>query len=140
MQDIAFSLTIGTLTFLFTVVWGRPLITRLRELTHGPTTDHIPPDDAELEGDRRYVPTMGGLLVIVPTVVLTVGILAARIAAGQEPGRSILLPVAVMLALGGLGALDDWETMRGVLARRLSPAGGDGGDRGGGECGAVRPV
>jgi phospho-N-acetylmuramoyl-pentapeptide-transferase len=110
MQDIAFSLTIGTLTFLFSVVWGRPLIARLSAL--GPVGVGVEDPPA---------PTLGGLLVIVPTVLITVGILATRLALGQVPGRSILLPVSVMLAFGGLGALNDWERMRGVVSRRVPP-------------------
>jgi phospho-N-acetylmuramoyl-pentapeptide-transferase len=66
-------------------------------------------------------PTMGGVMMIVPVLVIT-GVLNVANLLGQTLiGRSILVPMGVMVAYGVLGAIDDLTGVRrvpgGMLAR-----------------------
>jgi phospho-N-acetylmuramoyl-pentapeptide-transferase len=115
---MAYSLTLGTISFLLTVIWGRPLISLLRRLRIGkqirieePTTHQI----------KMGTPTMGGLMIIVPVLVITGVLNIANLLGLNLIGRSILVPLGVMVAYGILGALDDLAGVRrmpaGMLAR-----------------------
>jgi phospho-N-acetylmuramoyl-pentapeptide-transferase len=56
---------------------------------------------------------MGGVLFILPVLLLT-GLLNALPLIGLDvTGRSVLVPLIVMVSYGALGALDDWEGIRG---------------------------
>jgi phospho-N-acetylmuramoyl-pentapeptide-transferase len=134
---VAQALFMGGLSFLLAVIWGPPLIRWLRANGVG--------KKIRIEGPRTHqvkvgTPTMGGLMIVLPVVILTLvlnlGNLIANTAAGraflrqmgwtgdQLIGRSILVPVAAMLAFGALGAVDDWMGTRGgngLLARHKFP-------------------
>jgi phospho-N-acetylmuramoyl-pentapeptide-transferase len=62
---------------------------------------------------KMGTPTMGGVMIIVPVVLLTVLLNAASITGLNVLGRSVILPMLVLVAYGALGALDDWEGVRG---------------------------
>ena len=115
---MAYSLTLGAIAFLLTVIWGRPLINLLRRLRIGkqirieePTTHQI----------KMGTPTMGGLMMIVPVLVITGVLNVANLLGLNLIGRSILVPLGVMVAFGILGAIDDLAGVRriptGMLAR-----------------------
>ncbi len=110
MRDVAFALSIGGFVFLVTVIWGDPFIEVLRRLRIG---DQV---RIELAGTHRQkigTPTMGGLLIVIPVLVVTLGLNVANLVVPDVTGRSILLPLAVLVSFGGLGALDDWLGLRG---------------------------
>jgi phospho-N-acetylmuramoyl-pentapeptide-transferase len=70
---------------------------------------------------KMGTPTMGGVMMIVPVLVIT-GVLNIANLLGQTLiGRSILAPMGVMVAYGILGAIDDLTGVRrvpsGMLAR-----------------------
>jgi phospho-N-acetylmuramoyl-pentapeptide-transferase len=115
---MAYSLTLGTISFLLAVIWGRPLINLLRQLRIGkqirieePTTHQI----------KMGTPTMGGLMMLVPVLVITGVLNVANLLGLTLIGRSILVPMGVMVAYGTLGGLDDLAGVRrmptGMLAR-----------------------
>jgi phospho-N-acetylmuramoyl-pentapeptide-transferase len=58
-------------------------------------------------------PTVGGVLFILPVLLLTLLLNAAVFIGLDVIGRSVLVPLIVMVAYGALGALDDWEGLRG---------------------------
>jgi phospho-N-acetylmuramoyl-pentapeptide-transferase len=58
-------------------------------------------------------PTMGGVLFILPVLLLTGLLNAAELVGLEVIGRSVLVPLIVMVGYGLLGALDDWEGLRG---------------------------
>jgi phospho-N-acetylmuramoyl-pentapeptide-transferase len=58
-------------------------------------------------------PTMGGVMIILPVVLVTTLLNATSLLGFTLLGRSVLLPMGVMAAYGLLGALDDWEGIRG---------------------------
>jgi phospho-N-acetylmuramoyl-pentapeptide-transferase len=106
MTEVSIALTLGGITFLLTVIWGGPFIEVLRRLKVG--------KQIRIEGPQRHVtkmgtPTMGGWLIILPVLIITL-ILNLVTIVGPVPflGRSILLPLVVLLGFAILGAIDDW--------------------------------
>lgn len=110
MTQVAAALSLGGITFLLVVIWGGPLIQVLRLLKVG--------KQIRIEGPQRHftklgTPTMGGWLFIIPVLAIT-GILnlVSILSELTVIGRSILLPMAIMLGFGLLGAVDDWIGVR----------------------------
>ena len=96
-QNMAVSLALAGLAFVITLIIGRPIVTFLRQQKVG--------KQIRVDGPRTHIvktgtPTMGGLMVSVSVVVVTLVF--------NTYGRlSMLLPVAVLLAAAALGAVDD---------------------------------
>ena len=113
MNDNALVLSLAGFSFIMTVIWGGPLIRVLRHFKVGKLI--------RIEGPERHMakmgtPTMGGVMIILPVVLLTVLLNFVSIMGIMERrtlGSSILLPVLVLVAYGMLGAIDDWEGIRG---------------------------
>jgi phospho-N-acetylmuramoyl-pentapeptide-transferase len=115
---MAYSLALGTISFLLAVIWGSPLISLLRRLRIG---KQIRIEEPSMHQVKMGTPTMGGVMMIVPVLVIT-GVLNVANLLGQTLiGRSILAPMGVMVAYGILGAIDDLTGVRrmpsGMLAR-----------------------
>lgn len=110
MKQTAFVLSLAMLSFVMTVIWGSPL---LRVLRHFKIGKLIRVDEPGHHNVKMGTPTMGGVLFILPVLLLT-GLLNAGVLIGlQVIGRSVLVPLIVMIGYGSLGALDDWEGLRG---------------------------
>lgn len=119
MTETALALALGGFTFMLTVIWGGPLIRVLRILKLG--------EQIRIEGPSRHftklgTPTMGGWLVVIPVLLVTGSLNIVSIMGPLTVlGRSIMLPIFVMLASALLGAWDDWKGIRGrVLGEGLS--------------------
>jgi phospho-N-acetylmuramoyl-pentapeptide-transferase len=136
-----FALTLGAVSFFIAVIWGPPLI---RLLKHWGIRKKI---RAELNGShhgKSGTPTMGGLMFLVPILLITLIMNAANFLSGFDAGKaflaffdfqegsaligkSILLPLLVMAAFGALGAIDDlsetkgWFGGKGLQARAMFP-------------------
>lgn len=115
MSEAAMALSLAGVSFLLTVIWGGPLIRILHMLKVG--------KQIRIEGPQRHItklgtPTMGGWMVVIPVLLIT-GVLnlVSLVTPLNVIGRSILLPMLVMLAYAFLGALDDWQGLRGVGMR-----------------------
>jgi len=117
------SLAVGSLTFLFAILWGGPLIKYLRR--HG-IGEQIRIDGPRSHQVKTGTPTMGGIMIIGPVVVITLILplldrvilsLAPEILGGLDRliGWSILLPLGILVAYGTLGGLDD---LAGIARRR----------------------
>ncbi len=104
-----FALTLGGVTFLLAVIWGSPLIELLRRFKVG---KQIRIDGPQSHFTKMGTPTMGGLLIIFPVLVIT-GVLNLVNLVRQVTGRSILLPLIVMVLFAMLGARDDLAGLRG---------------------------
>lgn len=105
-----FVLSLAMLSFVMTVIWGTPL---LRVLRHFKIGKIIRVDEPGHHNVKMGTPTMGGVLFILPVLLLT-GLLNAAVLIGLEViGQSVLVPLIVMVGYGMLGALDDWEGLRG---------------------------
>ena len=103
-----FSLTLASITFVMTVIWGGPLLEVLRRLRIG---KQIRIDGPQTHLSKLGTPTMGGLLVIAPVLVIT-AVLNLVSLAKVVTGRSILLPLAVLVGFAALGMWDDWYGLR----------------------------
>ena len=114
---MGYSLTLGTIAFLMAVIWGSPLISLLRGLRIG---KQIRIDGPSSHQVKMGTPTMGGLMILIPVFVIT-GVLNIANLLGQSLiGRSILVPMGVMVAYGVLGAIDDLTGVRRVPTGMLA--------------------
>jgi phospho-N-acetylmuramoyl-pentapeptide-transferase len=93
-----------------TVIWGAPLLRVLRHFRVGKV---IRVEEPEGHRVKMGTPTMGGVLFILPVLLLTGLLNAAALIGLNVTGRSVLVPLIVLVAYGILGALDDWEGIRG---------------------------
>ena len=113
-----FALSLATVSFLLAVVWGRPLINLLRRRHIG--------KQIRIEGPSGHqtkmgTPTMGGVLFLIPVFFITVVLNLANFLSGVEwgkailrvfnfaegsslIGKSILVPLLVLIGFGLLGA------------------------------------
>ena len=109
------ALTMGGTAFLLAVIWGGPFIEILKRLRLGKQILEALPGSHQL---KAGTPTFGGLLILIPAVLLT---LALNVASLLNPevvtGASIMLPLLVLVSYGALGMIDDWEGVRGLHER-----------------------
>ena len=109
-QNNAFVLGLAMFSFMMTVIWGPPLLRVLRHFKVGKIIRVEEPDRHRV---KMGTPTMGGILFIIPVVLLTGLLNAASFIGFEALGSSVLVPLIVMVSYGALGALDDWEGIRG---------------------------
>jgi phospho-N-acetylmuramoyl-pentapeptide-transferase len=110
MSQTSFVLSLAMLSFVMTVIWGPPL---LRILRHYKIGKIIRVDEPGHHNVKMGTPTMGGVLFILPVLLLTVLLNAAAFIGLDVIGKSVLVPLIVMVGYGALGAIDDWEGVRG---------------------------
>lgn len=109
MTGTTFALTLAGISFMLTVIWGGPLVRILRRLEIG--------DSIRMEAPERHMvkigtPTMGGVMFIIPVLMITGLINAVSLIGLSGTGRSILVPLAAMVSFAMLGSIDDWEKLR----------------------------
>lgn len=112
MRETALSLSMAGLAFIMTAIWGTPLLRILRHFKIGKIIRVEEPDAHRV---KMGTPTMGGVMFILPVLLLS-GLLNAVALIGVTTsgiGRSVLLPMAVMVGFAVLGAVDDWEGIHG---------------------------
>jgi phospho-N-acetylmuramoyl-pentapeptide-transferase len=112
VRQIALSLSLAGLAFIMTAIWGGPL---LRILRHYKIGKIIRVDEPGHHSVKMGTPTMGGVMFILPVLLLS-GLLNGVALIGitdSGTGRSVLLPMLVMVGFAVLGAVDDWEGIRG---------------------------
>ena len=110
MSEPPIALALAGLSFMVTVIWGSPLLRVLRYFKIGKTI--------RVEGPQRHItkmgtPTMGGVLIVLPVLLIMVLLNASSLVGFTFLGRSALLPLSVMVSYAVLGAVDDWEGIRG---------------------------
>jgi phospho-N-acetylmuramoyl-pentapeptide-transferase len=110
MKEATLAMSLATLSFVLTVIWGGPLLRVLRHYKIGKVI--------RVEGPDRHftkmgTPTLGGVMFIAPVLLLTVLLNFAPLLGLTGVGQSVLLPMLVMVVYGVLGAVDDWEGLRG---------------------------
>ncbi|HSM72814.1 MAG TPA: phospho-N-acetylmuramoyl-pentapeptide-transferase [Anaerolineales bacterium] len=109
-QNNAFVLGLAMFSFVMTVIWGSPL---LRVLRHFRVGKLIRVDEPGHHNVKMGTPTMGGVLFIVPVLLLTGLLNAANFIGFDIIGSSVLVPLIVLVSYAALGMLDDWEGIRG---------------------------
>ena len=110
MTQASVALALAGFSFMLTVIWGEPLLRVLRNFRVGKMI--------RVEGPERHftklgTPTMGGVLIVLPVALITILMNAASVIGLTVLGRSVLLPLGVMFVYSLLGAVDDWEGLRG---------------------------
>jgi phospho-N-acetylmuramoyl-pentapeptide-transferase len=123
---MAYSLFLGTVTFVLAVIWGTPLIGLLKRYKVG---KQIRIDGPHSHQIKMGTPTMGGLMIVIPVILITIATNFVEIVSTTAVGRklldrlgvarqaffgeSLLVPLGVMTAFAILGAVDDWAGVRG---------------------------
>jgi phospho-N-acetylmuramoyl-pentapeptide-transferase len=110
MTNSALALSLAGLAFLMTVIWGGPLLRILRHFKIGKI---IRVEEPGTHMVKMGTPTMGGIMIVVPVVLITVLLNAASLIGMKILGQSVLVPLIAMLGFAVLGAIDDWEGIRG---------------------------
>jgi len=110
MSQIALAIGLAGVSFLLAVIWGPPLLRVLKHYNIGTT---IRVEGPESHFTKLGTPTMGGVMIIVPVVLVTLLMNAATLIGFNVTGRSVLLPLGVMVMFAILGMVDDWEGIRG---------------------------
>jgi len=105
------ALTVGALAFVLGVIWGGPLIEILRRLRIG---KNIRLEIQDIQGKKAGTPTMGGILIVLPVIIITIALNVVNIIHSRSAitGPSILVPLFVMVSFAVLGGLDDWVGVR----------------------------
>jgi phospho-N-acetylmuramoyl-pentapeptide-transferase len=104
------ALALSTLGFMMAVIWGGPLVRALRHYKIGKL---IRVEEPARHFTKMGTPTMGGVMFILPVTLITVMLNAVSLIGVDVLGRSVLLPLLVMVSFAALGAIDDWEGIRG---------------------------
>lgn len=112
MNYTTLAVSLAGLSFMLTVIWGGPLLRVLRYFKVG---KQIRVEEPGKHMVKFGTPTMGGVMIILPVLLLTVLLNAAALIGFKLSGKSVFVPLATMVAFGILGALDDWE---GTLGKR----------------------
>jgi phospho-N-acetylmuramoyl-pentapeptide-transferase len=110
MTDSSLALSLTGLAFMMTVIWGGPL---LRILRHFKIGKQIRVDEPGKHFVKMGTPTMGGVMIIIPVLLVTVLLNAASLIGMKILGQSVLVPLIAMLGFAALGAVDDWEGVHG---------------------------
>jgi phospho-N-acetylmuramoyl-pentapeptide-transferase len=110
MKESALALSLAGLAFMMTVIWGGPF---LRILLHFKIGKQIRVEEPGGHFHKMGTPTMGGIMIILPVILLTVMLNAVSLIGMKLLGKSVLLPMAAMVGFAMLGALDDWEGIHG---------------------------
>lgn len=117
--QLPLALTIGGVTFLLGVIWGSPFIEILKRLRVG---KQVRAELLNKHSGKIGTPTMGGIMILLPTVLIMLALnIASIVQTGQ--GASILLPVVVLVGFAALGFVDDWEGIRmsrGIVGEGIS--------------------
>lgn len=118
---MAYPLTLGTITFFIAVVWGGPLIGLLKRWRIGKQIRIEGPDSHH---SKTGTPTMGGILIVVPVLLIigTLNLLDVSLSVVNlwelneyiNIGQSTLLLFFCIGSHALLGAVDDWQGIKGI--------------------------
>jgi phospho-N-acetylmuramoyl-pentapeptide-transferase len=108
---VEFALILASISFVLAVVWGPFLIRILRHYGIG---KRIRIDGPRSHMTKLGTPTMGGLMIVVPVVLITIALNIYNVLGQTVIGRSILVPLGVMLIFAIIGAADDVAGVRGM--------------------------
>jgi phospho-N-acetylmuramoyl-pentapeptide-transferase len=107
--ELPFALALGAFTFILVAIWGSPFVEILRRLKIGKNIREGMPGE---HYKKRGTPTMGGIMIILPVFGIALMLNLASLLRDGITGQSILIPLAVLVVFGFLGAYDDWEGLQ----------------------------
>jgi len=110
MIPSSMAVALAGFSFMLTVIWGPPLLRVLRYFKVGQAI--------RVEGPERHfsklgTPTMGGVMIVIPVLLITVLLNASTLFGITILGRSVILPLGTLVVFTLLGAVDDWAGLRG---------------------------
>lgn len=111
MKETSLAMVLSSFSFMLTFIWAPPLLRILRRLKFG---DKIRVELADSHFTKAGTPTMGGVLIVLPVTLITLLLNAASLLGFTGLGRSILVPLGTIVLYMLLGAIDDWEKLRGL--------------------------
>ncbi len=111
---MAYALTLGTASFFIAVVWGRPLIALLKRLGVG---KQIRIDQPDRHQTKTGTPTMGGILFVVPVLLITGALNIINLWGLNAIGQSTLLLFFCLGSHAILGSIDDWQGIKGIRGK-----------------------
>jgi phospho-N-acetylmuramoyl-pentapeptide-transferase len=111
---MAYALTLGAVSFIIAVIWGKPLIGLLKRWRIG--------KQIRIEGPKSHeyktgTPTMGGILFVVPVLLITGVLNIFNLAGWNLIGQSTLILFFCLGTHAILGGIDDWQGIRGLRGR-----------------------
>ncbi len=110
MNETPLALALSGISFMMTVIWGQPLLRVLRHFKIGKLIRVEGPDS---HTSKMGTPTMGGVMFMAPVALLTILLNAVSLLGLNVLGRSVLIPLGTLGIYGLIGAIDDWEGIRG---------------------------
>jgi len=111
---MAYALTLGTVSFFLAVIWGRPLINLLKRYGIGKQIRVEEPEGHQL---KTGTPTMGGVLIVLPVLFITGVLNIANLWGLNYIGQSTLILFFCLGSHAILGAVDDWQGIKGIRGR-----------------------
>jgi phospho-N-acetylmuramoyl-pentapeptide-transferase len=111
---MAFALTLGTVSFIIAVIWGKPLIAQLKRWKIG---KQIRIEGPESHQYKTGTPTMGGVLFVVPVLLITGVLNFFNLWGFNLIGQSTLILFFCIGSHAVLGAVDDWQGVRGLRGK-----------------------
>ena len=111
---MAYALTLGAVSFIIAVIWGRPLITQLKRFRIG---KQIRIEGPESHQYKTGTPTMGGILFVLPVLLITGVLNFFNLWGWNLIGQSTLILFFCMGSHAVLGAVDDWQGVRGLRGK-----------------------
>jgi phospho-N-acetylmuramoyl-pentapeptide-transferase len=111
---MAYALTLGAVSFIIAVIWGKPLMALLKRWKMG--------KQIRIEGPQSHqyktgTPTMGGILFVVPVLLITGVLNFFNLWGWNLIGQSTLILFFCMGSHAILGAVDDWQGVRGLRGK-----------------------
>ncbi|MEZ4619371.1 MAG: phospho-N-acetylmuramoyl-pentapeptide-transferase [Caldilineaceae bacterium] len=113
-SSMAYALTLGTVSFFIAVFWGNPLITLLKRWGIGKQIRVEEPGSRQM---KTGTPTMGGILIVVPVLLITGVLNVANLWGLNAIGQSTLILFFCVASHALLGAIDDWQGIKGIRGR-----------------------
>ena len=110
-SQLPVALSVSGLTFILGVIWGGPFVEILRRLKIG---KQVREEIRDKHADKIGTPTMGGIMIILPAFLVTLALNISQIVLNGQ-GRSILVPLSVLVGFALLGFIDD---RAGILSSR----------------------
>ncbi len=111
---MAYALTLGAFSFIIAVIWGRPLINQLKRWRLG--------KQIRIEGPASHqvkagTPTMGGILFVVPVLLITGVLNLSNLLGWNVIGQSTLILFFCWGTHFVLGIVDDWQGIQGTRGK-----------------------
>ena len=111
---MSYALTLGTASFFIAVIWGHPLIALLKRWQMG---KQIRLEQPKAHQAKSGTPTMGGVMIVIPVLLITGVLNIVNLWGLDYIGNSTLILFFCLGSHAILGAIDDWQGVKGIRGR-----------------------